>query len=115
MRLLLKWTGFHTSTTITWRDGNLSTTDLAAGMWDVFTIARQAIITAVEYLRRQRIRSGGSPVPVRLVSFISALVAQCLLKQPCEVTMPGEEVSLQQKTVSYFTTLCSDTISLTVP
>lgn len=105
MRLLLERAGFHTSTTIAWRDGNLSTTDLAAGMGDVFTIARQAIITAVEYLRRQRIRGSRSPVPVRLVSFISALVAQCLLKQPCKVTVPGKEVCLQQKTVSYFTTL----------
>ena len=60
-------------------------------------VAGHAPVAAVEVGRVHLVEGRLAPVPVGLVALVVALVPQRLLVRPGEITMPREEVGLQER------------------
>jgi len=95
---LLKGPRSNATSSLTWWDlyEASSWVGNAAGVssWNILSVARDACITPIEEWGCTRVVRPQSPVIVRQVSLVSALVSQRLLPSPHEVTVPGQEISL---------------------
>lgn len=76
----------HQTTGIAWQTGSITSRNVG-------TISRKTRLTAIKQRRLGRIICPPRPAVVRLVAFVSALVAKYLLVCPCIVAMPGEEIA----------------------
>jgi hypothetical protein len=107
-RPLFERTSLNTTSSLTWRNAIqrwicLTVEGICAVMWLVYSIPTHAIRGSIKDGRVYRGELDMSaefpvfwdhtycrlaPVPVRLISFVSAFLTQCLLVYPCEKSMP---------------------------
>lgn len=80
------------SSSIARRDGDLTSSNLAAVMGDVLAVAGQAVVASIKDLGSKRVRGAGAPVPVWLVASVTTLITEGLFEEPSVVAVPGEEV-----------------------
>jgi len=96
--LLLEGPRSNAASTLTWWDlyeaSSWIRNAAKVSSWNVLSVARDACITPIEEWGCTRVIRPQCPVVVRQVSLVSALVSQCLLPSPHEVTMPGQEIAL---------------------
>lgn len=93
---VLERTGLDTSSTSSIGEGDDASNDGTGVLAKEFSVAAEGVFRAVEKVGAEGIVGSFSPVPVRLVASVAALVAEGLLKSVDVPPVPVKEVSLQR-------------------